>query len=146
MFKIKRNINFNIDIYKARLVTRGFTQRPGIDFLETFAPVTSIPSVRTILAICVHRGWSLERFDVTTAFLNGFMDETKLMRAAEGIEINDDECLELKNGIVWLEASNKRLAQKIRRSHGAVRFQPLEVRPMHLCQCKFAHRRTTSVR
>lgn len=103
VFNIKHNIDGSIDRYKARLVARGFTQRPGIDFLETFAPVTSITSVRTMLAICVNRGWSLERFDVTTAFLNGCIEETLLMSAPEGIKINNNECLKLNKALYGLK-------------------------------------------
>ena len=45
VYCIKRDLNGNIMHYKARLVTKGFTQKPGINFDETYAPVTKIESI-----------------------------------------------------------------------------------------------------
>ena len=61
--------------YKVRFVAKGFSQRPDIDFQETFAPVASQVSTRILMAIAANRGWKPRHLDVKTAFLNGTLDE-----------------------------------------------------------------------
>lgn len=65
MLRIKRN-----NVYKARLVARGFEQMPGIDYLETYAPVIRTSSLRFVLAIIIQKNFQIYSFDVKTAFLN----------------------------------------------------------------------------
>jgi len=75
LFKTKQDSNGNVERYKARLVAKGFTQKEGIDFKETFSPVSSKDSFRTIMALVVHYDLELHQMDVKTAFLNGDIDE-----------------------------------------------------------------------
>ena len=56
MYKVKRDENGNIAKYKARLIAKGYIQRPGIDFEEVFAPIARLESVRLLLAIAAHYG------------------------------------------------------------------------------------------
>ncbi|OJT06879.1 Retrovirus-related Pol polyprotein from transposon TNT 1-94, partial [Trametes pubescens] len=63
VFRIKRDAEGSITQYKARLVAQGFTQMPGIDFNETFAPVAKLASIRTILALAARYDWELEQMD-----------------------------------------------------------------------------------
>ena len=71
---------------KARLVARGFLQRPGLDFLEEelYAPVAKIKTIRCILILAVHFGLQLHHLDVSTAFLNGILEDEVYMRQPEG--------------------------------------------------------------
>ena len=77
LFKIKHAADESIEKYKARFVTRGFYQKEGIDYKETFAPVaryTSIrTSIRTIIDLAAKMKWKLHQMDVKTAFLNGII-------------------------------------------------------------------------
>ncbi|KAL3643852.1 hypothetical protein CASFOL_011784 [Castilleja foliolosa] len=50
IFKTKRDSKGNVERYKARLVAKGFTQKEGIDFTETFSPVSSKDSLRIMMA------------------------------------------------------------------------------------------------
>jgi histone deacetylase 1/2 len=75
IFKIKRDATGNIERYKARLVARGFTQIPGIDFDETFSPVTRLTTIRMLIAIRAKKGYSLRQCDTKTAFLNASLQE-----------------------------------------------------------------------
>ena len=59
VYKIKTRSNDTVDRYKARLVARGFTWDYEIDYEETFAPMTRLSFVRTLIAIYGARKWPL---------------------------------------------------------------------------------------
>ena len=65
---------------KARLVARGFSQREGIDFLETFSPCPSVASIRLLAAIACEIGWGLCHFDAEQAFVQSKLDELVFIR------------------------------------------------------------------
>jgi len=60
---------------KTRLVAKGYNQEEGIDFDETFAPVTRLEAIRIRLAFVSYMGIKLFQMDVKCAFLNGFLQE-----------------------------------------------------------------------
>ena len=74
----------NVHTYKARLVAKGFTQTQGVDFDETFSPVTMIKSIRILLAIVTYYDYEIWQMDVKTAFLNGHLSEDVYMVQPEG--------------------------------------------------------------
>jgi len=59
---------------KARLVAQGFSQRLGVDFHETYAPVARMESFRVIITLAVELGLKIDQLDVTTAYLNSDID------------------------------------------------------------------------
>ena len=84
VFKTKRDSNGKVERYKARLVVKGYSQREGIDFKETFSPVSTKDSFRVIMAIVAHFDLELHQMDVKTAFLNGDLDEEVYMEQPTG--------------------------------------------------------------
>jgi hypothetical protein len=76
---------------RKRLVARGFTQQPGIDFNETFAPVACMDTVRTVLAIVVQNKWHVYQMDVKSTFLNGHLEEEVYVEQPQGYEIPGQE-------------------------------------------------------
>lgn len=74
-FKIKRDVNGMPIRYKVRLMAQGFTQRPGIDYDEMFAPVARMASVHCLLAIAAAEDMEIRQLDIVTAFLNANLDE-----------------------------------------------------------------------
>jgi hypothetical protein len=60
--------------YKARLVAQGFTQRPGIDFNETYSPFMSGITFRYLISLAIQKRLSIQLMDVMTAYLYGLLD------------------------------------------------------------------------
>ena len=79
VYKTKHDSKGNIEIFKAQLVAKDFTQREGIDYNETFSPVSCKDSFRIIMALVAHYDLELHKMDVKTAFLNRDLEENVYM-------------------------------------------------------------------
>ncbi|GJV46343.1 retrovirus-related pol polyprotein from transposon TNT 1-94 [Tanacetum coccineum] len=75
VFKNKLDKNGVVSRNKARLVAQGYNQQEGIDFNETYAPVTRLESIRILLAYACTHNFKLYQMDVKSAFLNHFINE-----------------------------------------------------------------------
>ena len=75
IFTKKLSPTGKVERYKARFVAKGFMQRPGLEFSDVFAPVTSKATLRVLLATVVHRKMFCRQLDIQTAFLNGVLDD-----------------------------------------------------------------------
>lgn len=82
--KKKYNLDGSINKFKVILVARGFTQREGIDYNETFAPSSRQESLKAFLAVNGHRDWDVIQLDVVGAFLYGDLDEIIYLGQPEG--------------------------------------------------------------
>ena len=74
IFKKKMKANGSIDKYKARLVIKGYKQKEGLDYFDTYSPITRISSIRMLIAIAIIHNLEIHQMDVKTAFLNGDLD------------------------------------------------------------------------
>jgi len=78
--------------YKARLVIKGYELKAGIDYDETYTPVSKLATFRLLLALAAQHDWNIDHMDVVTAFLNPKIDR-------------DNICMSLPPGIEWLETT-----------------------------------------
>ena len=120
VYKNKYKVGGSREKHKAKLVAKGFSQVPGIDYDETFSPVAMLKSVRIMLAIAAFFDYEIWQMDVKTAFLNGFLKEELYMMQPEGFvdPKNADKVCKLQRSIYGLvQASrswNKRFDEVIK--------------------------------
>jgi len=115
VYRIKTNTDGSIERYKARLVAKGFSQKPHLDYTETFAPVAKFASLRTVLAIAAAEDMEVHSMDVSSAFLNGDLDEEIYMAQPEGFAAQGQEHLvcHLKKSLYGLKQSPRQWYQKL---------------------------------
>ena len=109
VLKTKRDSSGQIERYKTRLVVKGYSQREGIDFKETFSHVLTKDSCRVIMAIVAHFDLELHLMDVKIAFLNGDLDEEVYMEQSIGfVEIGKEDLVcKLNKSIYGLKQASR---------------------------------------
>ena len=71
IFKHKLQSDGFLEWYKACWVLRWFTQRPGVNYDETFSPMVKPATVHTVISLALSRSWPVHQLDVKNAFLHG---------------------------------------------------------------------------
>ena len=71
---------------KVRLVAKGYSQEEGIDYDETYAPVSSLEAIRMFLAFSAHSNFKVYQMDVKSAFLNGELEDEVYVEQPLGFE------------------------------------------------------------
>ena len=89
VFKKKRSATGTIARYKVRLVVQGYSQREGVDYDRTFAPVLYYTSLRIILVLVAARDYEFKQMDVETAFLNAKLEEEVYITLPVGLDGSD---------------------------------------------------------
>jgi len=109
VFKQKRDTNGSVVKFKARLVARGFSQVAGVDFEDTFAPVSRLSSLRIILAHAATHDLVLRQVDVEGAYLNGPLEEEIYISPPEGVDLQkqSSNCLRLNKALYGLKQSGR---------------------------------------
>ena len=89
--------------YKARLVAKGFSQKLGLDYNKTFAPVVSKSSLRILLSLAAVNDWEIQQLDVKTAFLYGELKEDIYVEAPVGLGYAPGTILKLNKSLYGLK-------------------------------------------
>jgi hypothetical protein len=91
VFKKKFRPDGTVERYKARLVVKGYTQKEGEDFFDTYSPVARLTTIRVLLSLAASFGLTIHQMDVKTAFLNGELEEEIYMDQSNEFIANGQE-------------------------------------------------------
>jgi hypothetical protein len=89
IYKIKHATDGSVEKFKARFVARGFTQKEGTDYEETFSHVARYIAIRTIIALASFLGWKLHQMDVKPKFLNGKIEQEVFVEQLDGLVLHN---------------------------------------------------------
>jgi hypothetical protein len=87
LYKVKHAADGSVEKHKARFVAHGFSQRVGVDYEETFAPVARYSFIRVVLSIASKMGWSIHQMDVKITFFNGIIEEEVYIEQPQEFEV-----------------------------------------------------------
>lgn len=130
VFKVKCDSD-NQCSYRARLVAKGFTQKEGIDYGETFAPVVRHSTLRLLVGLAVKLDLEITHLDVKTAFLNGLLEEDVYMRQPEGFVLKgfENKVCKLKKAIYGLKQSSRAWNTKVDQTLIKLGYKKSELEP-----------------
>jgi hypothetical protein len=105
VYRLKRDAAGKVVKYKGRLVVKGFSQIPGIDFNETFAPTIRLETFRFLIALAARYKLKSHGMDVVAAYLNSPLEETVYMQQPEGYDDGTGRVCRLKLSLYGLRQS-----------------------------------------
>ncbi len=128
VFRAKKDATGKIVRYKARLVAQGFSQIPGVDYFDTFAPVARLASIRTVLAFAASEDLETGQIDIKGAYLNGELTDNECiyMRQPPGYSQGSLVC-KLHKTLYGLKQSGRRWYQKLVDIMTKLKFERSEV-------------------
>jgi transposase InsO family protein len=113
VFKTKRDNDGNVIRFKARMVAKGFIQKFGVDYEETYSPVVRYTSIRFLTALAVRKQMKIHQMDAVTAFLQGDVDKEIFIRQPEGFNDGSGRVCKLKKAIYGLKQSGRMWNMKL---------------------------------
>ncbi|KAF7174279.1 hypothetical protein CNMCM6106_008468 [Aspergillus hiratsukae] len=130
VFDVKYGADGRLERFKARLVARGFSQREGLDFEDTFAPVIRLESLRILFAIAAIYGLTAHLLDATNAFVGSKVDKEMYMELPEGLDdhgfgpTEPDQVCEILQSLYGLRQSANLWNQKVKNFVTTIGFKP----------------------
>ena len=111
MFRRKNNTDGSLQTFKARLA-KGFRQKEGIDYFDTYALIARIASIRVLLALASIFNLYVHQMDVKTAFLDGDLDEEVYIEQPEGMHGHEKIVCKLVKSLYGLKQALKQWYEK----------------------------------
>ena len=132
VLKKKLKVDGSLDKYKAKLVAKGFTQQPGIDFVDTYSPVAKFTSIRILMSVVAKMDLELHQLNVKMAFLNGELKEDIYMVQPDGFQVKGYayKICKLKRSLYGLKQSSRQWYLKF---HQAILEIGFEVSALDHC-------------
>jgi hypothetical protein len=124
VFKKKLRPVGTIERYKAKLVAKGYTQKEGENFFDTYSPVARLTTIRVLLSLAASYGLIVHQMDVKTTFLNGELEEEIYMDQPDRFVANGQEgkvCKLLKS-LYGLKQATKQWHEKFDRTLTSASF------------------------
>jgi hypothetical protein len=91
VYKNKMNTNGKVIKNKAILLCKGYSQVEGVDYEETFAPVSRLEAIRMFLAFSSYKKFKVYQMDVKSTFLNGNLDEEVYIEQPKGFKLHKED-------------------------------------------------------
>lgn len=118
VFNIKYTADGRIDRFKARLVARGFSQREGLDYEDTFAPVIRLESLRILFALAATYNLKAHLLDATNAYVGSKLDKQIFMEIPEGVDpksYDPNDVCEILQSLYGLRQSGHLWNEKVKK-------------------------------
>ncbi|KAJ1305493.1 hypothetical protein OPQ81_000500 [Rhizoctonia solani] len=115
VYTYKRGPDGEIKEHKCRLVAKGYSQKPGVDFGEISSPVAASDSFRILMGIATSEDLILIQLDIKTAFLHGILDEEIYMEPPEGFEDDKNYVWRLNKAFYGLKQAARAFYQQLRK-------------------------------
>jgi histone deacetylase 1/2 len=126
VLKVKIDENNVPTKFKARLVAGGHRQTEGVDYDETYAPVSRMATLRTMISIAAYRKWEIHQLDIKTAFLHGKVDKDVYMKQPRGfIDGGDEWVCKLQKCLYGLKQAPKAWYDKLCEVLNECGFEPV---------------------
>jgi hypothetical protein len=118
VFKKKLMPDGTTERYNARLIIKGYSQKEGEDFFDTYSPVARLTTIRVLLSLATSHGLIVHQMDVKTTFLNGELDEEIYMEQPPGFVANGQEGMvcKLLKSLYSLKQAPKQWREKFDRT------------------------------
>lgn len=116
VFAVKRDSKGNITRYKARYVGKGYNQRLGVDYTDTYVPMMRIESLRSIIAALLGMGeqYIFRQMDIKTAYLHAELDQPLFIQPPQGLRNADGKVCMLVKGLYGMKQSGMVFNRKLK--------------------------------
>ena len=127
-FALKRNSKGEIIRHKARYVDRGFEQKQGVDYYQTYSPTVKMVTLRVLLSSAVQKEMKLKQLDIKTAYLNAIIEEELFVDQPSGFVKNNANgksyVCRLKISLYGLKQSGRNWFRTLRDFLLGIQFKP----------------------